>query len=253
MRTCLSLAATKGAVGEFRGRSCIKMKLIAPLAAAFGFAVASGSALAQTTVVTSQAEFQAATTGLLTGNFASVPTPNGGGTWGGYPAPAGLSGYPGLQGVTFNTTNPGGAVNVNTANFYGPTDLGVPYLVDSVYTGTGTDNLTITLPSAQTAFGLDFGTLFSSTTATFGLSNGFSTSVSNTSASANGGGTEFIGFLSTTPFTTITLDVPYGQSWVVQDFAYGAAPGPAPGAGLLGLVALLLGGAMVRARGLSTR
>ena len=157
--------------------------------------------------------------------------------------------------MNFNTTNSGGAVNVNSAGFYGASDLAVPYLINSSYRGNGTDNLTITLPSAQTAFGLDFGALNGSPTATFGLSNGFTTLVSNLPATGLGN-TEFIGFLSTTPFTTITLTVPNGQSWVVKDFEFGtasSAPGPMPGGGLLGLVALLLGGAAVRARGLSSR
>ena len=188
----------------------------------------------------------------MTGDFTGVALNNSGlnpGTsWAGF-VPPGLT----VLGVNFNTPNPGGAVNVNSAGFYSSSDLPVPYLLNSGYTtGTGVDNiLTITLPSAQTAFGLDFGTLFTSATANFALSNGFSTSVSNAPASASGGGTQFIGFLSTTPFTTITLDVVDGQDWVVKDFAFGAAaPGPTPGAGLLGLVALLLAGAAVRARGL---
>ena len=236
--------------------SSLKLKVLAPAAAAFALAMASGSALAATTVVTSQSAFLAATTGLVTGNFTGVPLPNDGFTsgtfWAGF-TPPGLT----LQGVNFNTPNPGGAVNVNGAAYYGSNDLPVAYLVSAGYqTAPSVDNiLTITLPTAQTAFGLDFGTLFTSTTANFTLSNGFSTSVPNAPASASGGGTQFIGFLSTTPFTTITLDVADGESWVVQDFAFGTAtaPGPTPGAGLFGLVALLLGGAAVKARGVFSR
>jgi hypothetical protein len=233
----------------------LKLRVLAPVAAAFALSMASGSAFAATTVVTSQSAFLAATTGAVTGDFTGIPLPNAGilpGTsWAGFSSLT-------VQGVNFNTPNPGGAVNVNSALYYGSGDLAVPYLLNSSYsTGSGVDNiLTITLPSAQTAFGLDFGTLFSSTTATFALSNGFSTNVPNAPASASGGGTQFIGFLSTTPFTTITLSVPDLQDWAVQDFAFGtasSAPGPAPGVGLLGLAALLLGGAAVRARGLSSR
>jgi hypothetical protein len=217
-----------------------KMRFVAPLAAALGVAVASGSAFAGTTVVNSLSAFLAATTGVSTGDFTSVPLTNTGSipgtSWGGFST---LSGYSSLQGVTFTTTNPGN-VNVNSAGFYGAADLSVPYLVNSVYSGTGIDNLTITLQSALTAFGLDFTTLFSSTTATFGLSNGFTTNVANTPTSAQGA--QFIGFLSTTPFTTITFDVPYLQSWVVQDFTAGtnvAVPGPIAGAGLPSLIGLM--------------
>lgn len=235
----------------------LKMKLLAPAAAAFALAMASSSALAATTVVTSQSAFLAATTGVTPGDFTGIPLPNAGFTpgtfWAGF-VPPGLTT---IQGVNFNTPNPGGAVNVNSAGYYGAGDLAVPYLVNSGYTGgPGIDNiLTITLPSAQTAFALDFGTLFTSASVTFALSNGFSTSVANAPASAAGGGTEFIGFLSTTPFTTITLDLVDGENWAVSDFAFATAatPGPLPGAGLLGMLALLLGGAAVRARGLSSR
>jgi hypothetical protein len=43
---------------------------------------------------------------------------------------------------------------------------------------------------------------------------------------------DFIGFISTTPFTTITMSVPNGQSWVITSFDYDvtnakAAPEPA--------------------------
>jgi PEP-CTERM motif len=189
------------------------------------FWTAAGNAA--TVVYSAPAAFNSATTGLTLGNFTSVPTPNAGnpgqGTFGSYNP---LSGYSSLQGVSFGTTNLNGNVNVNSAFFYSSSDLPTPYAVNSVYSGSAPDVLTITLPGAETAFALDFTTLFSSTTATFTLGNGFTTSVGSTVTYPNA--PEFLGFVSDVPFTTITLSVPSQQSWVVQDFEYGSSISAVP-------------------------
>jgi hypothetical protein len=177
-------------------------------------ACAGMGAQAATVITGSSSIFAASTTGAVVGTFTDVPTPNCTGSacfGGGNP----LAGYPSLQGVSFSTTNPGGSVNVNSAGFYGAGDLPVPYLVNSVFTATDPDNITITLPSPTTAFALDFGTLFSGTTADFTLSNGYAVDVgtSNTPFA-----TQFLGLISTDPFDTITLTAPYNQSIVIEDF-----------------------------------
>ena len=190
---------------------------------AFG-ALGADSSFAATTTYTSQGAFNAATTGLVFGDFTGgIPLPNcmGSACFGGFNP---LSGY-NLQGATFSTPNSGGVVNVNSAGFYGAGDLTAPYAVNSSYTGTAADILTITLPGSETAFALDFGSLFNSTTATFSLSNGFTTSVVTPSAAF---ATDFLGFVSNTPFNTITLSVPSQQSWVVADFEFGASAVPEP-------------------------
>ena len=179
--------------------------------ATLAFATGAG---ATTGTVTSVAAFATDTSGPVAGDFSDVPLPNCSGSacfGGGNP----LSGYASLQGVSFSTPNMDGSVNVNSAFFYSPSDLAEPYAVNSVYDGTAADIITITLPSAATAFALDFNTLFTTTTANFALSNGFSIDVSHT---ATVGTTQFLGFLSTTPFDTITFTVPYGQSIVIADF-----------------------------------
>ncbi len=187
------------------------------------FVILAGAQVGNAATITtsSSATFAADTTGDVTGDFSSVPTPFGTcpQCFGGYNP---LSGYASLQGVSFSTTNTGGNVNVDAGGYYGgpPNDPSVPYAVDSQYTGSNPDVLTITLPSPATAFALDFNTLFASTTATFTLSNGFTTNVSST---PTGSTTDFIGFLSSNPFDTITLSVPNGQSWVVTDFTTATA------------------------------
>jgi hypothetical protein len=178
------------------------------------------------TVVVDSAQFAADTTGGITGNFTDVPTPNPGGSCVGSPCFGGanpLSGFASLKGVSFSTPNLNGNVNVDSAGFYGGNDLSVKYAVNSVYDGPLADIIVITLPSATTAFALDFNTLFTSTTETFSLSNGFSTSVSNTANINSGPNLEFIGFISTDPFNTITLSVPNGQSLVIADFTTASA------------------------------
>jgi PEP-CTERM motif len=148
-----------------------------------------------------------------------------------------------INSIGFTATNSG--INVNSASFYdqfGQTDLTNQYLVNT-YPPTGDMTLTITLPTAVTAFGLDFSALFADTTASFTLSNGFTTTVVNDfDPDTNILGTQFLGFLSTTPFTTITLSVPEDASWVVEDVTTGTASSvPEPStwvmllAGFLGL------------------
>jgi len=200
-------------------------KQLSVAAAALLVAPWSIEARAGTVALTNQAQFQANVSSGVVGGFAGVPTPNpdpylGGGSYGGYNP---LSGYAALQGVSFNTPNLGGVVNVNTGGYYGANDFTVPYAVNSVYQpGSGPDVVSIVLPAPVTAFALGFNTLFASTTATFTLSNGFTTSVANT---ATIGSYDFLGFLSTTPFQTVTLSVPSQQSWVIPGYGYGVATG----------------------------
>ena len=234
------------------------MRAVKAIGLTFGFTIVAniGSASAGTVTYSTLAAFDAATTGQVTGNFVGIPLGFPLGSCTGTPCFAGfnpLSGYPSLQGVSFSTTNVGGLVNVNSAFFYNPgsNDLPAPYAVNSTYNTSASplDTLIITLPSPKTAFALDFTTLFTSTTASFVLSNGFSTSFANTATIGNT--PDFLGFVSNTAFTTITLTVPSPQSWVVADFTLaswnGVSPVPLPGAlplfisGLVGLG--LLGGA----------
>jgi len=137
--------------------------------------------------------------------------------------------------VTFSNPAPG-SVNVNSANFYDPAippDLTVPYLVNAFDPGASENVVAITLPTAETAFALDFGTLFNPVSITFTLSNSENFMITVPPLSTNFA-TQFLGFVSSTPFTTITLDAPNPVpgatvgSWVIKDFAYGSAvPEPA--------------------------
>jgi len=120
---------------------------------------ATGSTLSSST-------FDADTTAGVTGNFDAV-TP--------LPYCSGDSCFNGFNTLTigdatFSTPNSDGQVNVNSAYYNGPTDLSSPYLVNSLYSGPAPDVIDISLSSGVTAFGLNFDTLFNSTTATFSSS-----------------------------------------------------------------------------------
>jgi hypothetical protein len=88
-----------------------------------------------------------------------------------------------------------------------------------------------------TAFGLDFGTLFDASTASFTLSNGFSATNIATLGSLQ---TQFIGFISSVAFNQITLTVPDDASFVVADVTTATAVTPIPGT--LPLLVSALGG-----------
>ena len=208
----------------------------AHFAAASLIALAAPSAEAGTTSTTDSDTWATSVVQYVSGDFGGIPTPNVSGNqmFGGYNP---LSGYSVLEGVSFSTSNQNGNVNVNAPGFYGADDWAFSYAVNSTYTGDAPDVVTIALPNARTAFYVDFTTLFSSTTATFTLSNGYSISFANTAILGLTNGVknfDFMGFISTTPFTTITMSVPNGQSWVITSFGYdfanpnaNAAPEPA--------------------------
>ncbi len=190
-------------------------------------------AYAATVAVSSIADFSAQTTGQVTTGFDGVG-PLDAGDDGCPDADACFAGFNPLvvSGISFST-EPGYFVNVNSAGYYDPGDLAHQYLINS-----STFPLTITLPSAVTAFGLDFGTFSEPSSVTFTLLDLFTTTV----ATAGNLGTQFIGFISTVPFDTIILSVPDGSSWVVADVVTAdAAPSVVPLPGALPLLASGLG------------
>jgi hypothetical protein len=221
------------------------------LFAALAFFAGGQASNASTATVSTYGDFLADTTDQVTTGFNGVsPLSNG-------TCPQCYGSFtPSLvvNGITFtpNTTY----VNVDSPGYYGSGDLTNAYLVNA-YTpvsGGGPSNLilTITLPTAVTAFGLDFSTLFSATTATFTLSNGFTTNVATGTYNSGTGtlGTQFLGFLSSTPFDSIAFSVPNGVdgndntiSYVVEDVTTAATPLPAAlplfagGLGMIGMIA----------------
>ena len=132
--------------------------------------------IAGTVTVSSYSDFLAATTGLTTTttNFNGVtplpfgaPTcPGSGACYSGFSNNAPLV----VNGAAFYS-GPFGNVNVNSASYYGPSDLANQYIVNA--SGGNSQSLTIQLANPVTAFGLNYGTLFNSSTATFAVSNSY--------------------------------------------------------------------------------
>jgi hypothetical protein len=135
--------------------------------------------IAGTVTVSSYSDFLAATTGQTTTNFNGVTPlssgdstcPGSGACYSSFTANAPLV----VNGATFYAGQ-NGNVNVNSANYYGPSDLGNQYIVNA--SDGNSQSLTIQLATPVTAFGVNYGTLFNSSTPTFAVSNNnfFSTS-----------------------------------------------------------------------------
>jgi hypothetical protein len=145
--------------------------LLASLALAF----ASTPTVAGTIAVSSYSDFLAATTSQTTTNFNGVTpltTCSASSCFSSYSddAPLVVNGttfYSGGNSAFFGSGN----LNVNSANYYGANDLSKQYIVNAA--GGNSQSLTIQLASPVTAFGLNYGTLFNSSTATFAVSNNY--------------------------------------------------------------------------------
>jgi hypothetical protein len=167
-------------------------------------------------IVTTPADYNAATTGNTTVNFAGIAPANGFVT---VPVPPGLT----LGGVNFtiDTAASNGTLFVVDGGFSN-NPWKVP-LLDSQFSSATNENILITLPQPVTAAAFDFGSL-NATTVTFTLSTG-DTFTADTTGKPN---LEFLGVLSSNPFTSIELSQPIGSALVLEDFTSGTVvPEPA--------------------------
>jgi hypothetical protein len=184
-----------------------------------------------TTVFTSEATFDAATSsqttvdfnGILTcGNACYQQVPSGGGQT-----------YT-RDGITFVTTAPG--FNVNGSQLYSPVVFPADFLSDAFDpNSTGTNQLTIQFASTS-AFAIKYSAA-SDETLTFNV-NGL-TQTENVTALEQ---PQFLGFTSDTPFSTVTLSVDAPLGYFVFDVttaAVASVPEPSTWAmmllGFLGL------------------
>jgi hypothetical protein len=183
-------------------------------------ALGASRGYATTVTYTSAASFDAATTGQNTINFNAALTCSA-------PCfqPEGASFAQG--GITFTTTDPRG-LNLNSANEYPTSPYPSDFLSNVYYVPPNAipikpDTLTITLSAAVTAFALDFTTP-EGVNVTFGLGNGYTTTVSTTAF----GKPQFEGFVSNKPFDTITLTDSLPNGWFVFDVTTATAAVPEP-------------------------
>jgi hypothetical protein len=144
------------------------------------------------------------------------------------PAGAPFAGFNPLSvsGISFSTTNPATAVNVTTATFYTP-NYPADFIVDSS-NDSQNNELTIILPQPTRALALDYGGLGfgGPSSGTLALSNGF---VLPLSSLPTAGHTQFSGFVSATPFSSLTFNTT-NDSWVVLDLLVATANTALPSA-----------------------
>jgi hypothetical protein len=192
------------------------------------------------TVYSSQSDFMAAINAPTVITFDGIAPTNGFINY-----PAGVT----LSGVTF-TANNASMFIIDPGYYSAPYPSG--FLTDDY---SVTDIVTATLPSV-TAVGFDFGGLAGPTGPfTLILSDGFSTTVSN-DLSVVGGSLGFVGITSSTPLTSITIEMPDVPNYnAVDNFTYGTAgASPVPEPGTFGLMATgLIGAVGVLRRTLASR
>ena len=123
-----------------------------------------------------------------------------------------------LSGLSFSTTNPSTTVNVTTSAFYTPNNYPADFIIDSSNPGPNNE-LTIILPQPTRALAMDYGGFVGGTSGSLTLSNGFVLPLSNLPAA---GHTQFSGFVSGTPFSSVTFNTT-NDSWAVLDILLGTA------------------------------
>jgi hypothetical protein len=96
--------------------------------------------------------------------------------------------------------------------------------------------LTIDLPAGDTAIGFDAGAFYNAL-ATLTLTAG----ASSVSTSPGGNAMGFVGFVSTTPISSVTLSTAQDEGYAIQNIDYVASPVPEPASlGALGIGGLVL-------------
>jgi hypothetical protein len=182
------------------------MRRLVWVLALLGAAVSGSTASASITVYTTSASFNAAAGPLPAQNFNAGPV-----------GPAPIT----VGGITISNTG-SSIVSVSPA-FYASGNS-----VQWTFSGTGA--MTFTFSSPITAFGADFfdvGTV-GATTLSVALNNGDNAALF-TSFTGSGGNQQFRGFISTSPFTSITFTNTSGGDFVeIDNVLFGnAIPEPA--------------------------
>ena len=192
---------------------------------------------APVTTYSSLGAFTAATSSLTTVSFDGIAPVNNFVSYG--------TGSVTLSGATFtNTSGSSGATLFIVDPGYYSNTYSSGFMTED-YSSSGSDVITVTLPGPETAVAFNFGSIFSGG-ATFTVNLGAQGPFSATTGGSIGSGAlGFVGYTSTTPFSSVVLTLPdAGLYGVIDNFAFGTAsttatPEPSTflllGAGLAGL------------------
>lgn len=228
-RTTLSISLTK------KGNS-FDEKICAITAACAGILGIVGTSQADT-AYTSRAAFGAATAAQTIIDFNGIAGASSAVFYGTGPLT--------LSGVTFTGNR---SMFVIGENYYGTAYPDGGYL-NSDYAASGTNTIVAALPLGTTAIGFDFGGLLGApVTFSVTLSDGFTWSGSSNGAISPLAPLEFIGFTSSTPLTSITIDMPDAPRYNSIDNFTIASAVPEPVSCALVITGLGLLGATLRRR-----
>ncbi len=125
-----------------------------------------------------------------------------------------------LYGITFLTPTPTTTVNVTASDYAAPATYSADYIVNSAIPSANT--LVISLPKPTYALGINYGGLSGTGMNTITLSNGHVLTQALTAAT---GKTQFAGFVSVDPITSLTLTTS-NDSWVVSNLLIGSPLAP---------------------------
>jgi PEP-CTERM motif-containing protein len=196
--------------------------------AAVGFLFVAAMAANADAIYTSESAFDAATSGLTVIGFDGLAPSGSFTSYGAGPLT--------LDGVSF-TGN--GSMFVIDPGFYGSSYS--HQVLNSDYATSAVNTIMAASLPNVTAVAFDFGGLLGGpVTFNVTLSDGFTTPIT-TSDSLSGGDLSFVGFTSSVPLTSISLDMPDAPNYnAVAEFTTGTAGAPVPEPASLTLLATAL-------------
>jgi PEP-CTERM motif len=186
-------------------------RLVALVVAAIAVTVTATPAHATIITYTNRASFDAAFPGAAVENwdgFASGTTIPNGST---------------VNGITYHSSNGNALVTNNFLPSTAPNTLGEN--VNGFFLGT--DSMTFTFTKPLTAFGIDINTFATATGDYIATTNNGDVINSFFNPFPSFGTGEFIGFSSTTPFTSVTISSPTGIAYTLDTLRAQAVPEPA--------------------------